>query len=90
MNRAAAFFLGFAAGFVAGRAGHVMFGPYPGLHHWMWGVVVVAIGIFTGSFAAIGFGFGLMVSDMDDMVAMRTDRPSPADLTEPRNWIGTD
>jgi hypothetical protein len=40
--------------------------------------------------AVVGFGLGLCVSDMDDMVAGRLDGASTADLRVRKEFWGTD
>jgi hypothetical protein len=63
------------AGFGLGRIGDKYFGYVNFMHHWIYGLVLILIGIFfikslTG-IALISFGIGHFLSDLDDFLNFR-------------------
>lgn len=67
------------AGFAIGRAGHILGGQLKAPHHWIYGVVLIAVGMISffffyedrWSLCLIAFGLGLAISDLDDMMALK-------------------
>ena len=65
------------AGYIVGRISHLIAHDkhIQAIHHWVWGVLIVAIGlVFFGhelKILVIGFGLGLAISDLNDMLKLR-------------------
>jgi hypothetical protein len=65
------------AGFAIGRVGHIFGGQLNAPHHWIYGVILVIIGIVLWfykkewSLYFIFFGLGLTVSDLKDMIDLK-------------------
>jgi hypothetical protein len=65
------------AGFSLGRFGDRYFGyleyiwiiPVP--HHWIWGAIISAVGIYFKNYYIISFGIGLFISDLNDFFRLR-------------------
>lgn len=64
-------------GFTAGRISHIVAHGrnIQSIHHWVYGIVlIVAGGIFFNSdlrLSLIGFGVGLVISDLNDLFKLR-------------------
>ena len=69
-------------GFALGRFGDKIGGHWEGPHHWVYGLVVVFTGLYTGDFwwklLLIPGGIGCFISDLNDFLHFRfwgTDIP---------------
>lgn len=64
-------------GFAIGRIGHIFGGQLNAPHHWIYGVIIVIIGIVLcfykkeWSLYFIFFGLGLTISDLKDMLDLK-------------------
>jgi len=62
-------------GFSAGRLGHIFFGPLNSPHHWIFGLVSIALGlIFLNHFFGLVFlclGIGCFISDLKDFLGFK-------------------
>lgn len=66
-------------GFAIGRIGHILGGQLKAPHHWIYGVLLIAVGMANffffyedkWSLYLIAFGLGLAISDLDDMMALK-------------------
>jgi len=52
-------------GYIIGRIGDYYAGHWDFFHHWIYGVILMCIGIFTNIFVW-SFGLGLFISDFKD------------------------
>ena len=67
------------AGFAIGRVGHVLGGQLNTSHHWIYGVILMLIGMIMylfffedrWSLYFIFFGLGLTISDLNDMLDLK-------------------
>ena len=83
-------------GYIVGRIGHVLWGKDYGIHHWIYGIGLMGIGIISAinynkhddiSFLIILFGTGLIISDLNDMLNFRV---IDADGVISYNFLGVD
>jgi len=72
-------------GFAAGRLGDKWGGHLNAPHHWIYGLFLIVAGAafteHTAGIAALGFGIGHFVSDLDDFLHFRIYGPD-----EPHQW----
>ena len=61
MSEIAAAFLGY----LIGRIGDYYAGHWDFFHHWIYGIILMCIGVFTNIFI-LSFGLGLFISDFKD------------------------
>ena len=78
-------FLGAFMGFAIGRFGDKWGGHLNAPHHWIYGLIMIIIGIvfvkkFVGIFL-LTFGVGHFISDLDDFLHMRI-----YGVDEPHEW----
>lgn len=73
------FFLAFF-GFAIGRLGDKWGGHLNVPHHWIYGIILIFLGIFY-SIGLISIGIGLFVSDLKDFLAFRLCGPD-----SPKDW----
>lgn len=65
------------AGFAIGRIGHIFGGQLNTPHHWIYGVILVIIGVVLWFYKKewalyfILFGLGLTISDLKDMIDLK-------------------
>jgi len=73
-------------GFAIGRVSHIYGGEIKSPHHWIYGVILIIIGIILWfyksewSLYVIFFGVGLTISDLKDMIDLKfygVDPPGP-------------
>lgn len=73
------------AGFAVGRLGDKIGGHLRAPHHWIYGLLLIVAGIFTGgSFwgtTSISFGLGFFLSDLNDYLHLRF-----YGVDEPHEW----
>lgn len=73
----AIYFMVTFAGFAIGRLGHIFGGQLNAPHHWIYGIILIMIGIALWfykkewSFYFIFFGLGLTISDLKDMIDLK-------------------
>lgn len=62
-------------GYVIGRIGHILGGHLKSPHHWIYGLILIIVGIiFRKNFwgiLALSFGIGLFISDLRDFLSLR-------------------
>lgn len=62
-------------GFAIGRMGHILGGQLDGLHHWIYGMIILIIGLFfykkKCGCLMFSFGLGLFVSDFKDFMDLK-------------------
>ncbi|MEK7447615.1 MAG: hypothetical protein AAB632_02375 [Patescibacteria group bacterium] len=65
------------AGFAIGRIGHIFGGQFNAPHHWIYGIILIIIGVALWfykkewSLYFIFFGLGLTISDLKDMIDLK-------------------
>jgi hypothetical protein len=64
------------SGYVVGRFGHVYLNVWlrnPKIlpHHWIYGVVLIFLGLRYSATSPIAFGFGLTISDLRDLLKFK-------------------
>ena len=71
-------------GYAIGRIGHILGGHLNTPHHWIYGVLLIILGVIfhqhTLAQWAIAFGIGHTISDWNDMIALKfygPDEPGP-------------
>ncbi|RJO60093.1 hypothetical protein C4544_07055 [candidate division WS5 bacterium] len=73
-------------GYVIGRLSHILGGQINGPHHWIFGIILIIIGVALlfykkeWSLYLIFFGVGLTISDLRDMLELKfwgVDPPGP-------------
>jgi len=59
-------------GFAVGRIGHIFGGQLKSPHHWIYGFILIFVGLFfhkkAWGFWSFSFGLGLFVSDFKDFL----------------------
>lgn len=80
-------FIGFI-GFAVGRIGHIYWGHLNTPHHWIYGLILIILGlIFYGDFLgllAFYFGTGHFISDFKDFLHLRIIGPD--EVTKKKFW----
>ena len=71
-------------GYAIGRISHILGGHLYAPHHWIYGVLLIILGVVFHSHElarwALAFGVGHTISDWDDMLALKfigRDEPGP-------------
>jgi len=66
-------------GYITGRIGDYFAGHWNFFHHWVYGIILLIIGIFyRNNFFLVysaSFGVGLIISDLDDLLHLRIYGP---------------
>lgn len=84
--KVAIYFIVAFVGFAIGRTGHIFGGQLNTPHHWIYGIILIIIGIVIWfykkewSLYFIFFGLGLTISDLKDMIDLKfygVDPPGP-------------
>jgi hypothetical protein len=62
-------------GYAIGRIGHIFGGQLKSPHHWIYGIILIIVGLFLKRFSIgffiLSFGLGLFVSDLKDFIALK-------------------
>ncbi|KKQ73165.1 MAG: hypothetical protein US94_C0037G0009 [Berkelbacteria bacterium GW2011_GWB1_38_5] len=62
-------------GFAVGRVGHILGGQLKSPHHWIYGLILIIVGIIfrknTWGIWALSFGIGLFISDLKDFMTLK-------------------